>query len=380
MRFRTVSLSLSVIRSGTVFVPRVILTACLFGALIGCQQQGEITQYTVKRLPPFEGKASTARPASSQRPQMPPGHAATEPQRLLGAIAPHERVIWVFKLAGSKQVVADQMEKFLSFVQSLNFTDSENPTPKWTLPEGWTERADQESTSTRFATLTVKAGDEELPLTITRLPFPQGRPIDGVPLMIVNLWCEQLGLPEKKESDLSAEEQPSEAEIRQLEVAGTKITLANFVSADRPTSRPTVAARGTPKWTVPETWTEAPGNEFSIAAFSVTDGSKSVKTTVSQAGGDLLQNLNRWRGQLGLEPWSAGEMAKGSKQLPVDGGSGTFVELVGTDARTGKPSCTLGVILPRGDSSWFFKLTGDVELAQREKSNFEAFVQSVKFE
>lgn len=312
---------------------------------------------------------------------MPSGHGVTgQQQRLLGAIAPSDRVIWVFKLAGPKQVVADQMEKFLAFVQSLKFTGTENPAPTWTLPDGWTERTDLEPTTTRFATLTVKAGDEELPLTITRLPFPEGRPIDGVPLMIVNLWCEQLGLPEKNPSDLTAEEQPSEAEIRQLEVAGTKITLANFVSADRPESRPTVAARRTPKWTVPKTWREAPGNEFSIAAFSVTDGSQSVKTTVSQAGGDLLQNLNRWRGQLGLEPWSASEMAKESKQLPIEGVSGTFVELVGTDVRTGKPSCTLGVILPRGDSSWFFKLTGDVELAQREKSNFEAFVQSVKFE
>jgi hypothetical protein len=352
----------------------------LFVTLLGCQQQGEITQYTVKRLPPFAGKASTARPASSQRSELPPGHGASGPQRLLGAIVPNNQVIWVFKLVGPKPVVAGQMENFLAFVQSLNFTSGKNPTPKWTLPEGWTERTDLEPTSVRFATLMVQAGDEELPLTITRLPFPEGRPIDGVPLMVLNLWCEQLGLPEKKPSDLSAEQQPSEAEVRQLEVAGMKVTLANFVSADRPAARPNVAARGTPKWTVPETWKEAPGNEFSIAAFSVTDGSKSVKTTVSQAGGDLLQNLNRWRGQLGLEPWSAGEMAKESRQLPIAGGSGTFVELVGTDVRTGKPSCTLGVILPRGDSSWFFKLTGDVELAQREKSNFEAFVRSVKFE
>ncbi|TXT22045.1 MAG: hypothetical protein FD138_3793, partial [Planctomycetota bacterium] len=57
-----------------------------------------------------------------------------------------------------------------------------------------------------------------------------------------------------------------------------------------------------------------------------------------------------------------------------------LVDLVGTDARSKKPSCTIGVIVPRGDSAWFFKLTGDVELAQREKANFEAFVQSVKFE
>jgi hypothetical protein len=33
--------------------------------------------------------------------------------------------------------------------------------------------------------------------------------------------------------------------------------------------------------------------------------------------------------------------------------------------------------VPRGEQAWFFKLTGDAELGQREKPNFEMFVQSV---
>ena len=131
---------------------------------------------------------------------------------------------------------------------------------------------------------------------------------------------------------------------------------------------------------MPEGWKTDRGNEFSLAAFAVTDGERAIKTTVSRAGGDMLQNLNRWRGQLGLKAWSPEEMSKTAKKLSVDGHEGTLVELVGNDARSGKPSCILGVIVPRDDEAWFFKLTGDVELAQREKENFEAFVQSVKFE
>ena len=355
--------------------PWFALGAVLGLLLAGCQNRDEIKRYTVKKLPHSERKVADVPP----RGPMPAGHGQPAGERMLAAIAPHGRTFWVFKLMGPKEAAAAQMENFLSLTQSLKFSEEENSSPEWTLPEGWTERKEIEGASTRFATLTVKGDGEELAVSVTRLPFPPDRPTDGVPLMIVNLWCEQLGLPEKKQSDLSAEEQPKDAEVRQLDVAGTQITLVNFLASEKPAAQ-APASPGQPKWTVPEGWKETAGNEFSLAAFAVSDGTMSIKTTVSRAGGDLLQNLNRWRGQLGLEPWSQAEMTKSAKVLSVDGSDGTLVDLVGTDVRTKKPSCTIGVILPRGDSGWFFKLTGDVELAQREKAKFEAFVQSVKFE
>ena len=374
MRFRV--RSASVFRMARV-VQSVVIGAMLCLLLAGCQNRDEIKRYTVKKLPHSKREAVAEMPP---RGAMPPGHGQALNERMLAAIAPQGRTFWIFKLMGSKDAAAEQMEEFLSLVQSLKFSDDETATPEWTLPEGWTERKDVEPGTTRFATLTVKADGEEMSVSVTRLPFPPGRPTDGVPLMIVNLWCEQLGLPEKKESDLTAEEQPKGAEVQQLEVAGKQITLVNFLAAEKSAPPTPVATRGQPKWTVPEGWKEVAGNEFSLAAFAVTEGKMSVKTTVSRAGGDLLQNLNRWRGQLGLESWSKEEMQKSAKILSVSGSDGTLVDLVGTDAKSKKPSCTIGVIIPRGESAWFFKLTGDVELAQREKANFEAFVQSVKFE
>lgn len=374
MRFR--------VRSASVFrtaraAQSVAIGAVLCLLLAGCQNRDEIKRYTVKKLPHSKREAVAEMPP---RGRMPPGHGQASNERMLAAIAPQGRTFWIFKLMGPKDAAAEQMEEFLSLVQSLKFSDDADATPEWTLPEGWTERKEAEKSATRFATLIAKEGSEEMSVSVTRLPFPPDRPTEGVPLMIVNLWCEQLGLPEKTQADLTAEEQPKGAEVQQLEVAGKQITLVNFLAADSPAPQAPIASRGQPKWTVPEGWKEAPGNEFSMAAFAVTDGKMSIKTTVSRAGGDLLQNLNRWRGQLGLEPWSSDELKKSAKVLAVDGSDGTLVDLVGTDARSKKPSCTIGVIVPRGDSAWFFKLTGDVELAQREKANFEAFVQSVKFE
>lgn len=362
--------------------------------LVGCQKQDDVTSYTVKKLPPAVRKAAAPGPESAVD-QGPPDR-----DRMLAAIVPHGKVGWFFKVTGPREAVAAKMEEFLKLVQSVKFADEDDATPEWTLPDGWTS---EKGNGIRLATLRTESDGETLETTVIPLPATDPHSVEYV-LSNVNRWCSQMGLPEKTKEELFAEEQPKNAEVQQLDVAGTKATLVNLVgrlksdgmsssapfanrqrpsSGDAPPSkqRDSVSTTsGRPKWKVPEGWTESEGNPFSLAAFAVAAGDKSVKTTVSRAGGDLLANVNRWRQQLGLAEWSQEEMSKSAKQLSIDGSDGTLVELVGTDARSGQPSCTLGVIVPRGDSSWFFKLTGDVTLAQREKANFEAFVQSVKFE
>ncbi len=380
MRFRARASS---VRFPVAATPVWLLVLLALGVLSGCQKQDEISRYTVKKMPTVERPAKTAGP-----PMRPAGHGMGVSERMLGAIASQGRTVWVFKVAGPKDTVADQMPKFLSLIQSLKFEDDAGSPLQWTLPEDWTEKKEDDPRGMRFKSFAVKTGGDDLEMTITRLPLPGDRPIDGMPLMIVNLWCEQLGIPEKTAADLKAEDQPKDAEVQQLEVSGKQITLVNFLAAAKPErmvaqppDRPaTAAVEGVPQWKVPQGWKASAGNQFSLAAFAVTDGEREIKTTVSRAGGDSLQNLNRWRGQVGLKEWSPEEMSKEAKKLTVDGHEGTLVEFVGTDARTNKPSCILGAIVPRDDEAWFFKLTGDVELAKREKENFEAFVQSVKFD
>lgn len=378
MRFRVRASSVRIAGGAS---PAWLFSLLALSVFAGCQKQEEISRYTVKKMPAVERPEKA--PTTPRQPMRPAGHGPGTSERMLGAIASQGRTLWIFKVAGAKDTVADQMPHFLSLIQSLKFGDDEAQPPEWTLPEGWTEKKEDNPKSMRFTTLLVKTDGDELPLTVLRLPVPKEQPIDRMPLMIVNMWCDQLGIPEKSPADLKAEEQPKDAEVRQLEVSGQNVTLVNFLAAASPVApKPNqpAAAQGVPQWKVPEGWKTDRGNEFSLAAFAVADGDRAIKITVSRAGGDLRQNLNRWRGQLGLPEWSREEMEKTAKTLKVDGHDGTSVDLVGNDQRTKKPSCTLGVIVPRDGEAWFFKLTGDVELAKREKENFEAFVLSVKFE
>ncbi|MGH7973744.1 MAG: hypothetical protein ACREIC_33925, partial [Limisphaerales bacterium] len=68
------------------------------------------------------------------------------------------------------------------------------------------------------------------------------------------------------------------------------------------------------KYTVPSGWEETAPGEMAVASFHVKgDGGKQAVVGVfpfpGMAGGDL-QNVNRWRGQVGLAPMSEEEMSK----------------------------------------------------------------------
>ena len=118
------------------------------------------------------------------------------------------------------------------------------------------------------------------------------------------------------------------------------------------------------------------------AAFVVDDGGKSVEITVislpSQAANMIVANVNRWRGQLGLPPAGAKELAAEIKTLPVGDAIGSYVTIVGPKDH-GPPTAIFGVIAPRGDQVWFVKMRGDAALARREQPHFEAFVKSIQF-
>jgi hypothetical protein len=63
----------------------------------------------------------------------------------------------------------------------------------------------------------------------------------------------------------------------------------------------------------------------------------------------------------------------------IPGGKAMFVDLTGTDARTGQPARLVGAIVPQGGQMWFYKLMGDAKVVEAQKSAFTQFVQTVKY-
>ena len=120
--------------------------------------------------------------------------------------------------------------------------------------------------------------------------------------------------------------------------------------------------------------------EFSLATFQIGEGNKPVIVTLSRSAGSfggLTANVERWRGKVGLPEADEKKMLEDVKWLTVNGEKTPYVDLSNPEKKDADR--ILGVYALRGPVTWVFKMQGPPELVGVHKSEFEAFVQSVKF-
>jgi len=324
----------------TRFVPAILAGFVLF-AVAGCRDD-EIRHYQVPH---------------------------TEPPilRMLAAMLPTPDKVWFIKMTGPVDAVAARQGEFEHFVKSVRITNNESEPITWTEPAGWRQGTNKDKM--RHATLRV--GPEALELIVSWLP-PRG----GDLLANVNRWRGQIHLPE-----ITAAELPTMT--KSIDVNGIHATLVDMTGASgsprpRATSPAPLAAAKPLTYDVPPGWTELPVQPggFRVAAFRVTQGSHSADITVipfpGPAGG-LVLNVNRWRKELDLADATEEQIKKDAKSLDAGDVPGTYVDLAGKGERT------LGVILPKGDKTWFIKFRGPAQLVGQQQAAFEAFVRSVRF-
>jgi len=136
-------------------------------------------------------------------------------------------------------------------------------------------------------------------------------------------------------------------------------------------------------WKTPAGWTEQPAGQMRVASFKVQADGKVADVSViplpGAAGGDL-PNVNRWRGQVGLEPVTNDELTKSAGKLEIAGMPALLHEMTGTNTSSGDATRILGAIQHRDGMAWFFKMTGDDELVGKNLPAFLELLKSVKFE
>ena len=169
---------------------------------------------------------------------------------------------------------------------------------------------------------------------------------------------------------------PTTMDMSQLPASHPAIPSMNAAST------PTAEAVAKPTWSVPAGWQPGELAQFLVARFVIAaSGDASAAVNVSQLNGDgggLAANVNRWRKQLGLSPLADADIAS----LPMIDASGVkavVADFTGTDARSGKPARLVGVVLPLNGQTWFYKLMGDTNLVGTQKDTFIQFVQSAKY-
>ena len=131
------------------------------------------------------------------------------------------------------------------------------------------------------------------------------------------------------------------------------------------------------KWKTPDGWTEVPPSSMRYASFSAPaeDGSKidiSIVTFPGDGGSDA-DNINRWRGQMGLAPIDASAVT--SQVAPLKTLNTTF----STTDIAGDKTRTIAAWTRRDGRVWFFKATGPNAAIEKEKPKFVRFIESVRF-
>ena len=131
----------------------------------------------------------------------------------------------------------------------------------------------------------------------------------------------------------------------------------------------------------PESWSLASPSSFEKARFTVSEfgGSANVSMTVLQGdGGGLLENVNRWRGQLGLDPIDEKDLKDVLKAVKGLGQDARLVDINGTSRRSQLEERLVGVIVPQGELTWFYKLMGTPSVVGTAREEFLAYLPDWK--
>ncbi len=331
---------------------------------------------------------------------------------MLAAILPDGDRAWFFKVTGPVTEVdshADEIEKFLASVR----LSPGKPHPDWKLPKDWKA---EPGSAMRAATLQIPTAAKPLELSVTALPWSGG---PEAMLSNVNRWRGQMQLP--------ATDQPGLAECtREIKAGDATLTLVNLQGhmsggmtppfaggavgqpaspgapaqagdssmGNLPPGHPAVATSASPSsppftFDTPTDWQQQPASGIRKAEFHIEEGGKSAIVTAIDFPADSppmmsdpAANVNRWRGEVGLLPLAAAEVQKSLEPLEIDGTKAMWVDAVPNadePAQSQADRGTLAAMVTRGNSIWFFKLTGDRELVSAQRENFRSFLNSLRF-
>jgi hypothetical protein len=89
--------------------------------------------------------------------------------------------------------------------------------------------------------------------------------------------------------------------------------------------------QGKPKWELPEGWSELGPRPMRFATLKMNDADTPLEMAISQLGPgqDVLLNVNRWRGQMGLPSIKESELENDTSKLDTNAKSAVLFDVVG---------------------------------------------------
>jgi hypothetical protein len=135
--------------------------------------------------------------------------------------------------------------------------------------------------------------------------------------------------------------------------------------------------------TIPPNWEPQPLSQMRQASFLVKGDNGAVAdisfVSLGPAAGNVLDNVNRWLGQLGQPPITEQKLGEIAQRLNTSLGEVTVVDLPGLpkEADPARDGRIIAAMLTTGNSTLFFKMRGNAELTEAQKADFVKWVAAV---
>jgi hypothetical protein len=297
------------------------------------------------------------------------------------------------------------------------------PTIHWAVPDGWKSLPGHDL---RFASFQVSPQDPSVQLTVVPLGAQAGSLVANV-----DRWEKQLGLPPTAEADLAKV-------VTMVDVGGVPTGLVDLSQQGAGDGHPpqrllaAIMARPDRTWffklagpstvidpqkdkfdafiqsvrfdsdesqasaaqtpatqpaplvfAAPAGWVQEPAsNALRVAAFHIPSNGQSAEVVVAKlpaGSGTVLENVNRWRGQVGLDA-VADPTGAPAEAVKIAGLDAALWDFQGAGSAASQPAPRIVVaMLTRGSDWWFFKLEGPADLVGAQKDAFMGFLDSVRF-
>lgn len=135
---------------------------------------------------------------------------------------------------------------------------------------------------------------------------------------------------------------------------------------------------------LPDGWSGKPATPLRVVNLQAGDNPQTecYVTVLGGDGGGMAANVNRWRGQMGLEPYTDEEFAA-LETRELLGQNATYVDMQGSFTGMGGAGAVddarlLGLVLLDAGQSIFVKLIGPADAVAAQQENFNHFVASLE--
>ena len=135
--------------------------------------------------------------------------------------------------------------------------------------------------------------------------------------------------------------------------------------------------------TTPPNWEAQPLSQMRQASFLVKGDNGAVAdvsfVSLGSAAGNVLENVNRWLGQLGQPPITEQKLGEMAQRLHTSLGDVTIVDLAGLpdNADPARDGRIIAAMVTTANATLFFKMRGNADLTEAQKGDFIKWVAAV---